>query len=225
MFDERAFIKQFEAADAKEMARILARPTSEQATALRAYLADARYERMHSTALQAIAARRGLSTPPRGKVVVIHGIMGAELSHFDSPNVRDPSMIWVHYWRILRGWAERLLLNPDGKTSRYDVRATGIMQDYYGELVLELLVKNWDAQSFFFDWRKDLNTAAGELLAKISGWFGANTPVHIVAHSMGGVVFQAFIKKAVQRSKLHQSRAGSERAALPRKNRKAQVFT
>ena len=201
MFDERTFIKQFEAADAKEMARILARPTSEQATALRAYLGDARYERMHSTALQAIAARRGLSTPSKGKVVVIHGIMGAELSHFDSPNVRDSSMIWVHYWRILRGWAERLLLNPDGKTSRYDVRATGIMQDYYGELVLELLVKNWDAQSFFFDWRKDLNTAAGELLAKINGWFGANTPVHIVAHSMGGVVSQAFIKNHTQRWK------------------------
>lgn len=201
MFDERAFIKQFEAADAKEMARILARPTSEQATALRAYLGDARYERMHSTALQAIAARRGLSTPSKGKVVVIHGIMGAELSHYDSPNVRDPRMIWVHYWRILRGWAERLLLNPDGKTSRYDVRATGIMQDYYGELVLELLVKNWDAQSFFFDWRKDLNTAAGELLARINGWFGANTPVHIVAHSMGGVISQAFIKNHAQRWK------------------------
>jgi pimeloyl-ACP methyl ester carboxylesterase len=201
MFDERAFIKQFEAADAKEMARTLARPTSEQTTALRLYLGDSRYERMHSAALQATAARRGLTTPSKGRVVVIHGIMGAELSNFDSPAAPESSKVWVHYWRIFRGWAERLLLNPDGQTSRYDVRATGIMQDYYGELVLELLVKNWDAQSFWFDWRKDMNTSARELNAKINDWFGTDTPVHIVAHSMGGVVSQTFIKNHAQRWK------------------------
>jgi pimeloyl-ACP methyl ester carboxylesterase len=199
MFDERAFIKQFEAADAKEMSRTLARPTSEQETALRLYLGDSRYERMHSTALQATATRRGLTTPSKGKVVVIHGIMGAELSNFDSPASPESIKIWVHYWRIFRGWVERLLLNPDGQTSRYDVRATGIMQDYYGELALELLVKNWDAQSFWFDWRKDINASARELHAKINGWFGTDTPVHIVAHSMGGVVSQAFIKNHTPR--------------------------
>ncbi len=201
MFDERAFIKQFEAADAKEMARTLARPTSEQETALRLYLGDSRYKRMHNTALQATAARRGLTTPSKGRVVVIHGIMGAELSNFDSPSSPESSKVWVHYWRIFRGWAERLLLNPDGQTSRYDVRATGIMQDYYGELVLELLVRNWDAQSFWFDWRKDINAAARELHTKINGWFGTDTPVHIVAHSMGGVVSQAFIKNHAPRWK------------------------
>lgn len=201
MFDERAFIKQFEAADPREMARTLARPTSAQETALRNYLGDTRYERMHSTALQATTARRGLTTPSKGKVVVIHGIMGAELSNFDSPASPESSKIWVHYWRIFRGWAERLLLNPDGQTSRYDVRATGIMQDYYGELVLELLVRDWDAKSFWFDWRKDMNASARELNARINGWFGPDTPVHLVAHSMGGVVSQTFIKNHAPRWK------------------------
>ena len=201
MFDERAFIKQFEAAVAKEMARTLARPTSEQETALRLYLGDSRYKRMHNTALQATAARRGLTTPSKGRVVVIHGIMGAELSNFDSPSSPASSKVWVHYWRIFRGWAERLLLNADGQTSPYDVRATGIMQDYYGELVLELLVRNWDAQSFWFDWRKDIDASARELHTKINGWFGTDTPAHIVAHSMGGVVSQAFIKNHAARWK------------------------
>ncbi|HEX8650587.1 MAG TPA: CHAT domain-containing protein [Pyrinomonadaceae bacterium] len=211
MFDERAFIKQFEAADAKEMARTLARPTSEQETALRLYLGDSRYERMHSTALQATAARRGLITPSKGKVVVIHGIMGAELSNFDSPASPESSKIWVHYWRIFRGWVGRLLLNPDGQTSRYDVRATGIMQDYYGEMVLELLVKDWDAQSFWFDWRKDMNASARELNAKINGWFGTDTPVHIIAHSMGGVVSQTFIKNHTPRWKsMWDEKSGSK---------------
>src|ERR1700741_471243 len=201
MMDERAFIRQFEAADANEMARILARPTSEQATALRLYLGDSRYERMHAAALEATAAKRGLTTPSKGRVVVIHGIMGAELSNFDSLTATDSTKIWVHYWRIFRGWVERLGLNSDGQTSRYDVCPTGIMQDYYGELLLKLLVKNWDAQHFWFDWRKDINASAKELNAKINGWFGTDTAVHIVAHSMGGIVSQAFIKNHPQRWK------------------------
>ncbi|HET6979562.1 MAG TPA: CHAT domain-containing protein [Pyrinomonadaceae bacterium] len=199
--NERAFIKQFEAADANEMARILARPTSEQATALRLYLGDSRYERMHAAALEATASKRGLTTPSKGRVVIIHGIMGAELSNFDSPSASDSNKIWVQYWRIFRGWVERLQLNSDGQTSRYDVRATGIMQDYYGELLLHLLVKNWDAQHFWFDWRKDVNVSASELNAKINGWFGTDTAVHIVAHSMGGIVSQTFIKNHPQRWK------------------------
>lgn len=201
--DERAFIKQFEAADAQEMARILARPTSEQATALRLYLGDERYERMHAAALEvtATAARSRYTTPSKGRVVVIHGIMGAELSNFESVAATDSSKIWVHYWRIFRGWFERLVLNSDGQTSPYNVRATGIMQDYYGELLLQLLIRNWDAQHFWFDWRKDINTSAQELNAKINSWFGTDTPVHIVAHSMGGVVSQAFIKNYPQRWK------------------------
>ena len=203
MMDERAFIKQFEAADAQEMARILARPTGEQATALRLYLGDERYERMHAAALDvtATASRSRFTTPSKGRVVVIHGIMGSELSNFESLAAIDSSKIWVHYWRIFRGWFERLVLNSDGQTSPYNVRATGIMQDYYGELLLQLLIKNWDAQHFWFDWRKDINTSAQELNAKINGWFGTDTPVHIVAHSMGGVVSQAFIKNYPQRWK------------------------
>ena len=203
MMDERSFINQFEAADAQEMARILARPTSEQATALRLYLGDERYERMHAAALDvtATASRRSYTTPSKGRVVVIHGIMGAELSNFESLAATDATKIWVQYWRLFRGWVERLVLNSDGQTSPYDVRATGIMQDYYGELLLQLLIKNWDAQHFWFDWRKDINASAQELNAKINGWFGTDTPVHIVAHSMGGVVSQAFIKNYSQRWK------------------------
>jgi hypothetical protein len=42
------------------------------------------------------------------------------------------------------------------------------MQDYYGELLLQLLINNWDAQHFWFDWRKDINGSAQELNAKIN---------------------------------------------------------
>jgi hypothetical protein len=106
--DERAFIQQFEAADAQEMARILARPTSDQATALRLYLGDERYERMHATALDvtANASRRGYTTPSKGRVVAIHGIMGAELSNFRIPRrqrlLQDIGTLLAHLPRLGR---------------------------------------------------------------------------------------------------------------------------
>ncbi|MDQ3649869.1 MAG: CHAT domain-containing protein [Acidobacteriota bacterium] len=68
------------------------------------------------------------------------------------------------------------------------------MKRYYGELLLSLSGR-WNVHAFWFDWRKDLELAAVELDARIRDWFGDKAPVHIVAHSMGGVVARTFIKK------------------------------
>ncbi|HTG45699.1 MAG TPA: CHAT domain-containing protein, partial [Verrucomicrobiae bacterium] len=67
------------------------------------------------------------------------------------------------------------------------------MKRAYGELLLSLS-QNWNVHAFWFDWRKDLNIAGDELAAQISGWFGPDAPVHIVAHSMGGLAARTFIK-------------------------------
>lgn len=50
MFDERAFISQVETADLEEFTQLLMRPSVEQEKALRVYLGDERYTRMHSLA-------------------------------------------------------------------------------------------------------------------------------------------------------------------------------
>ena len=109
------------------------------------------------------------------------------------------NLLWVSYWSLLvRGWISRLLLGDDGLKGEYDVRATGIMKKYYGELILTLN-ERWNTRAFWYDWRKDLNVAADELNAQIGSWFGDNTPVHLVAHSMGGLVARTFIKRHPQR--------------------------
>ncbi|HVF48911.1 MAG TPA: CHAT domain-containing protein [Pyrinomonadaceae bacterium] len=191
-FDERRFIARVEAANAEELARLLARPSADEERAWRVHLGDERFERMREMASPETVATRG-QTQPKGNVVVIHGIMGAELSNFSSPTSQE--LIWVSYWRILRGWAERLKLNSDGETSKYDVRPTGVMKDYYGEMLLQLRLRGWNVQPFAFDWRKDINGAADNLSQKINEWFGEESAVHIVAHSMGGLVARSFIKK------------------------------
>jgi pimeloyl-ACP methyl ester carboxylesterase len=199
MFSEKAFIAQVEAADTEELANLLRHPTKEQEEALRAHLGPERYQRMHSMALRrnvtrSLARSRGRETE-KGNVVAIHGIMGGELTATDRKGSGD--QIWVKALRILSGWLERLRLGDDGRTEydeQYDVRATGIMKRYYGELLLSLS-ENWNVRAFWFDWRKDLRLAATELEAQIDGWFENGQPVHLVAHSMGGLVARTFIKK------------------------------
>lgn len=199
MFDERAYIARLESADTEELVRMLARPTADEEKALRVYLGDGRYQRMHGQALRRGVRRAAVG--PRGNVVVIPGIMGSELTSVDRGG--DLDRIWVQVLRIAAGRLDRLRLGDDGLAEHdrnHDVRATGILKRYYGELQLALS-ENWNVRAFWFDWRKDLDLAADELKAKISGWFSDDAPVHIVAHSMGGLVARTFVKNHPERWK------------------------
>jgi pimeloyl-ACP methyl ester carboxylesterase len=191
-FDERKFIAKVTRAGVDELAEILARHTADEEKALRTHLGSDRYERMRRMALEQSTFSRDL-VPSKGNVVVLHGIMGGELSNVNATDSED--LIWLSYWHLLRGWAERLRLNDDGTTGKYDIRATGIMKDYYGEVLMKLRKLNWNVQAFWFDWRKDLKASADQLNEKIKLWFGKDSPVHLVAHSMGGLVARTFIKK------------------------------
>src|SRR3954452_3128037 len=200
MFDERAFVNVIEAADAEELALLVAHPSKEQETALRVYFGDDRYERMRGMALKQFATRekRGFRDSGRGEkrgnVVVIHGIMGGNLSAFD--NSGGSHEIWVNILRLIGGAITQLRLSDDGLKGfdpRFDVRATGMNKRAYGEILLALSA-NWNVRPFWFDWRKDLNIAAAGLEASLQSWFADDEPVHIVAHSMGGLVARTFIK-------------------------------
>ena len=193
MFNERAFISRVERANPEELADLLIRPSLEEEKALRAHLGDETYKRMHGMALKR-KVTRGTQATQKGNVVVIHGIMGAELS-VSSGGPGD--LTWVSAFRILRGWLDRLRLSDDGRSeanSKFIVTATAVMKRYYGEMLLALS-ENWNVKDFFFDWRKDLDLAADALNAKLGSSFDDGAPVHIVAHSMGGLVARTFIKK------------------------------
>lgn len=197
MIDERAFIQRVEDADVEEFAKILARPASDEERALRAHFGEERYRRLHARAL-----RRGVRgvTKPRGNVVIIHGIMGGELTAHAGG---DRDHIWARVFALIRGRVRRLRLAEDGRTEfeqGVQVHATGIMKAAYGEILLAL-AERWNVRGFWYDWRKDLALAAAELDTKINGWFGPSAPVHIVAHSMGGLVARTMIKDRDQRWK------------------------
>lgn len=197
MFDERAFVAKVEASDPEELANMLTRPALDEEKALRAHLGDDRYQRMHSMALKRKVSR-SITDQLKGNVVVIHGIMGAELS-VSSGGAGD--LTWVNAFRILRGWLDRLKLSEDGRSDanpKFKVTASGIMKRYYGEMLLSL-GQEWNVKAFWFDWRKDIDLAADELNRQINGWFPSKAPVHIVAHSMGGLVARTFAKRYKER--------------------------
>ncbi len=76
--DDRAFLAQLEAANAEELAQILRRPTADEERVLVIYFGAERLQALRSLALG--AQRRGIAS--RGNVVVLHGIMGGELTVF-----------------------------------------------------------------------------------------------------------------------------------------------
>jgi pimeloyl-ACP methyl ester carboxylesterase len=198
MFNERAFINRVEEAGTEEFARLLSRPSADEERALRAHFGDERYKRLHARALR--RSVRGAAGALRGNVVLIHGIMGGELS---THRGTSPDHVWARVWALLRGKVTELRLAADGRAdfdAAAQVQATGIMKNAYGEALLAL-AHNWNTQAFWYDWRKDLTLSAAELSSKIDSWFGHDAPVHLVAHSMGGLVARTFIRDRPERWK------------------------
>jgi pimeloyl-ACP methyl ester carboxylesterase len=192
VLDEAAFIARLEAANADEFAEMLRSPTRDQEKALRTYFGEERYQRLHSNAIR--TGLRGALAEPEGNIVVIPGIMGSELSSLSRSG--SSSQVWVKVMQIMDGALSLLQLGDDGRTGldkTIDVRPTGIMKRHYGELLLALS-ERWRVRAFWFDWRKDMRLSAADLETQIRGWFGDDAPVHLVAHSMGGLVARTFIK-------------------------------
>jgi pimeloyl-ACP methyl ester carboxylesterase len=195
MINERELISRVEAADPRKLAEIMARPSPEEERVLRTHLGDARFERMRALVLQSSLTRSDRTT--QGNVVVLHGIMGGELTYYETDAHPDP--IWLKFFRLILGQFERLRVGDEGNSiSR--IQATGILKRYYGELLLSLM-QSWNAHACWYDWRLDINNSADQLAQKLHEWFGDNEPVHLVAHSMGGLVARAFIKKYPERWK------------------------
>jgi hypothetical protein len=197
MIDQREYIARLESAQPEELMRMLRSPTGEEDEVLRTYLEENRYHRLRTTART--SAARAAAAEPKGNVVVIPGWMGSELTAFSPGGAQEP--IWLNVPRIMAGRFGRLRLGDDGRNSfdrHDDVRPSGILKRYYGEILLATAAR-WKVRAFWYDWRKDLDVAADQLYGAINEWFGRDRPVHIVAHSSGGLVARAFIRKYPKR--------------------------
>ena len=128
----------------------------------------------------------------RGRVIVINGIMGALLDSVDAQG--DADRVWVNFLRIIAGRIADLKLTLAGQPANPAVRIQlAGLHNTYLPMLLELDA-DWHVLPFPFDWRIDLDKSAERLAAQISTW-GHGEPVHLVAHSMGGLLSRRFIQR------------------------------
>ncbi len=123
------------------------------------------------------------ATTPRPLALVVPGTMGSALS------VRGKS-VWLSYWSLVRGGL------ADIGWGTADVQVGDILDDFYGPL-LEHLARTHRVEFFAYDWRESVIDAAKRMAARLETLLPeaerTSQPVHIVAHSMGGLVSRAMI--------------------------------
>lgn len=180
----RALQQALASGDMEIVASTLAQLDADSRNALEARLGT---EPLKETYRHARRARRGA---PSGSVVVLNGIMGAQL---DIVSGGTASRIWTNLFRLLRGDFQRLKLGPKGAPfdPANQVKVAGIFPDYLP--LLMSLKERWTVVPFAYDWRQDIANSAAELNALILAR-DLPRPVHIVAHSMGGLVARTFVR-------------------------------
>lgn len=119
----------------------------------------------------------------RPLAVVLPGTMGSTLSAAGRP-------VWLDYRALLRGALGELAID------RVDIVADHVIDDFYAPLI-EFLGASHRVEVFAYDWRLSIREAAARLARALEQWLPlaeqAGQPVHLVAHSMGGLVVRAMI--------------------------------
>jgi hypothetical protein len=166
--------------------RALLTLTSEEQELLVEELGQEAFERARG------AAARGRRRAKLGKVIVLPGIMGSELDAVDGKG--DADRVWLNFAWLIAGRIADLELAPDGGPAKpgVHVRVAGVHRKTYVPLLMELDTR-WHVRPFAFDWRDDIDKSAKRLDEEVKA-FGAGDPVHLVAHSMGGLVARRFIQ-------------------------------
>ncbi len=121
-------------------------------------------------------------------VLILPGIMSSRLGRPIDTEFDD--VLWLDFESVALGRLSELSLLPYGS----DVASLGIILSSYVALKLKLRIMGFEARFFAYDWRKGLE----ELGAKLAQELKALAPrrVHLVAHSMGGMVARACLKHA-----------------------------
>jgi pimeloyl-ACP methyl ester carboxylesterase len=139
------------------------------------------------------AAARGRRRGKLGKVLVLPGIMGSELDSVDRSG--DADRIWLKFVNLILGRIADFELTPEGEPAKagIHIRTAGLHSTTYLPILMEL-DSRWHVRPFAFDWREDIDRSAVRLDAEIKA-FGAGEPVHLLTHSMGGLVARRFVHR------------------------------
>lgn len=126
-----------------------------------------------------------------GTVLIVPGVVGSKLGDRKRNVVeRLLHVIWLNPLRIVKGDLMDLKVvgNAAGRIDTY-----GVFLKSYERLKLSLERAGWNAEFCAYDWRLPLAVSCTTLIGEVARW-KARGPVHIVAHSMGGLLVRAALQ-------------------------------
>src|SRR6202012_1226013 len=153
-----------------------------------AFFGDREYAELQFLARPAGQARPG---PRHGRVLIVPGIMGSQLG-LDRPAPLPRDLLWVDPVDISAGRLRALRIDADSP-----IRAMGVVLVTYLRLRLQLAASGFDVGCMDYDWRLGLDVLGAQLAQRIEAEPHAH--VHLVAHSMGGLVSRVALSTAVRR--------------------------
>jgi pimeloyl-ACP methyl ester carboxylesterase len=155
--------------------------TGQDEPLLREYFGDREYEQLVELARET----RTRSTRGGERVLILPGIMGTKIGRHRA--ILD-DVLWLDPIDIARGRIARLAL-PGGNS----YQPLGVLLLAYLKLKLRLQLAGFDAQFYPFDWRQSILALGSKLAADLAA--DAHPRVHVVAHSMGGLVMRAALSR------------------------------
>ena len=122
-------------------------------------------------------------------VILLPGIMGSNLAVV---NGNKRNRIWLDISDLMRGRGRKLAVD-----SGFNVQAAGVLDSPYAKFRNYLVRHNIHVMPMAYDWRLSLEEAASLLNNLVTERLAAapGQPLHLVAHSMGGLVASLFMRR------------------------------
>jgi PGAP1-like protein len=155
---------------------------------LAAFFGDREYGELQHLARRAAKVRPGSRA---GRVLIVPGMMGSQLG-FDRPAPLPPDLLWVDPADISAGRLRALRID-----TATPVRAMGVVLFSYLRLRLHLAASGFDVACVDYDWRLGIEVLGRQLAQRIES--EPHGLVHLVAHSMGGLVSRAALSLPARR--------------------------
>jgi pimeloyl-ACP methyl ester carboxylesterase len=155
---------------------------------LTAFFGDREYGELQYLARRAAKARSGTR---EGRVLIVPGIMGSQLG-FDRPAPLPRDLLWVDAADISAGRLRALRMDAAAP-----IRAMGVVLFTYLRLRLHLVASGFDVACADYDWRLGIDVLGKQLAQRIEA--DPHGHVHLVAHSMGGLVSRAAMSLPARR--------------------------